>query len=499
MKMLTVNKIIIKTVVLAALLTSVSSAHARLKYYRYNNHIPMVEMSLNMMVAMGLLKEVPPTIVNDGNRYNRYARARNAALSRQGYRAAPASYGVSYNSPFGTYPSVQNYPGSYGSAYSNPYDRFSMNPYGTLNAPWGSSFSNPWVDNSSIYSTPMNVSPWGGNPWGSTYTPDTWGANPWGGNPWGNVMRSPMQSPMQSPWGGTQYNPWSGSMTNPPGNPLANPMGSPMNSPVNTLGSWPTMQPSAYPMTNPVRNIRFPLATAPIGGALPRPVAGHPVAGYPVAMGRVPRAGGAAWVSPWRRPGTILPPQAYRPAVNPFRPNPYRPVMYPNSRYPLPPPAVFHGRPPQTVQPGWGGQYAPQMDQNWIAPSNPDPLNPYQTSPYTSEQDKLLISMNRANPSWTGTNYSGNCVTRSCGRKSYMDGLWVSSNGEKLGLRDDQFIYTDGKGQHLSGSIYITPNMMRAKVDATRRTITYRYKYFGNEMVTMSNDGAMRSFKRIPL
>jgi hypothetical protein len=139
------------------------------------------------------------------------------------------------------------------------------------------------------------------------------------------------------------------------------------------------------------------------------------------------------------------------------------------------------------------------MYQNGIAPSNPDPLNPYQTSPYTSEQDKLLISMNRANPSWTGTGYSGNCVTRSCGRKSYMDGLWVSSNGEKLGLRDDQFIYTDGKGQHLSGSIYITPTMMRANVEATRRTITYRYKYFGNEMVTMSDDGTMRSFKRIPL
>ena len=80
-----------------------------------------------------------------------------------------------------------------------------------------------------------------------------------------------------------------------------------------------------------------------------------------------------------------------------------------------------------------------------------------------------------------------------------MDGLWVSTNGEKLGLRDDQFMWTDGKGQHLSGSIYITPFTMRANIDATRRTVIYRYRYYGNEMVTMSNDGTMRSFKRIPI
>ena len=486
--MLTVNKIIIKTVVLAALLTAVGNAHARLKYYRYNNHIPMVEMSLNMMVAMGLLKEVPATIVNDGNRYNRYARARNAALSQRGYNVSPASYGVSYNSPFENYSSVQNYPGSYGSTYSSPYSRFSTNPYGTLNAPWSSSYSNPWTGSTQGYYGPAANYPWSSSPWDYTQMPGSWGAspwgaNPWGGNPWGNMMQSPMQPSTPSPWGGTQYNPWSGSMLNPLGSPMSG------------LGGWPSMQPSAYPMNNPVRNIQFPLASAPVGGVI-----GRPVAARPVAMRGMPPPGGAAWVSPWRRPGAVMPPPpVHRPGMHPARPNPYRPVMYPNSRYPVPPAAVFQGRPYPGAQPVWGGQYAPPRYQNGVVPNDSYPVNPYQVTPYTSEQDKLLISMNRSHPALLGSGYGGDCVTRSCGHKSYLDGMWVSTNGEKLGLRDNQFMWTDGKGQHLSGSIYITPTMMRANVDATRRTIIYRYRYYGNEMVTMSNDGTMRSFKRIPL
>ena len=68
--MRTVIKIIITTVLLSVLLAPLGNAEARLKYYRYNDNIPMVEMSLNMMVAMGVLEPIPSRLVYDGNPYS---------------------------------------------------------------------------------------------------------------------------------------------------------------------------------------------------------------------------------------------------------------------------------------------------------------------------------------------------------------------------------------------------------------------------------------------
>ena len=61
---------------LSILLAKANTVEARLKYYRYNDNIPMVEMSLNMMVAMGVLEQIPSRLVHDGNPYNRMVTAK---------------------------------------------------------------------------------------------------------------------------------------------------------------------------------------------------------------------------------------------------------------------------------------------------------------------------------------------------------------------------------------------------------------------------------------
>ena len=75
------------------LLVVTTNVEARLKYYRYSHNIPMVEMSLNMMDAMGVLDQIPRELVNDGNPYNRLATA--------GYNPYTRSpYGYRINAPY---------------------------------------------------------------------------------------------------------------------------------------------------------------------------------------------------------------------------------------------------------------------------------------------------------------------------------------------------------------------------------------------------------------
>ena len=90
--MRTVIKTIITTVLLSTVLAMAGNVEARLKYYRYNDNIPMVEMSLNMMVAMGVLEPIPGRLVQDGNPYNRMVNTSYGPYSRSGYSYPERAY-----------------------------------------------------------------------------------------------------------------------------------------------------------------------------------------------------------------------------------------------------------------------------------------------------------------------------------------------------------------------------------------------------------------------
>ncbi len=220
--MRTVIKIIITTVLLSALLAPIGNAEARLKYYRYNDNIPMVEMSLNMMVAMGVLEPIPSRLVYDGNPYNRLATAR--------YDRYPDSY---YYPRRARYSGRSRYFDDYRDEPIRPYRRYSRSRYNDLHdfydlyEPWEryrgsywdsprySRWDSPWADR---WGSPWS-SAWD-NPWDSP-----WGSR-WGGSPWDSVG----YSPWSSPWYSGGLNPWSTTLLNP------------WSSPYSYMGGWPLIQ-----------------------------------------------------------------------------------------------------------------------------------------------------------------------------------------------------------------------------------------------------------------
>lgn len=99
--------------------------------------------------------------------------------------------------------------------------------------------------------------------------------------------------------------------------------------------------------------------------------------------------------------------------------------------------------------------------------------------------------------------YDDDCRYGNCDGRYYrhlnLDGLWVTSNGEMLGLRDGRFLWSDGDTGYATGVIERTPRTMRAYIDNSNQQIVYRYKLRGNEMLTMDGTGTLRVFRHVPV
>ena len=197
------------------LLVKANTVEARLKYYRYNADIPMVEMSLNMMVAMGVLDQIPGRLVHDGNPYHTLSDRRYRNYSRYPY-ASPASaryssryryddywdepfsrYSDYWDEPFSRYSDYWDEPYSYYGNYRHEprhYRRYARsrydyepyrNPWRYRDSRWTDRWSDPWYAN---WSSP------GLNRYGYGYPWNTAWSNPWG-NSWGYQWMNPWSSP----------------------------------------------------------------------------------------------------------------------------------------------------------------------------------------------------------------------------------------------------------------------------------------------------------------
>lgn len=178
------------------MLAAAGNVEARLKYYRYNDNIPMVEMSLNMMVAMGVLEPIPSRLVHDGNPYNRLVTARTSRYSRYPY-ARPAS--SRYSSRYRSYDDYWDRPMSPYSRYSRSRyyddgpDRWYRSRYDLLDSPWSDLWGDPRYTNLD--------DPWYGRLGGPRYSGLT---SPWAstlyGSPWNNPWNSAWTYPLLNPW-----------------------------------------------------------------------------------------------------------------------------------------------------------------------------------------------------------------------------------------------------------------------------------------------------------
>ena len=233
--MLAVTNNIIKTVLLSTLLVTAGHVEARLKYYRYNDNIPMVEMSLNMMVAMGVLEPIPSRLVHDGNPYHRMVSASYSPYSRSAYTYPERSYrydNYRYNDyldgPIDPYDLYDRYSSRYyGSryGYSPAYPRYRA---------WGNQWDSPWVNRwDHQWDSRGNIgdSPWAyqrGNPWNSGY-----------GSPWGNQWGNPWNSSWGSPWSSQWSNPWNSGWGSPWGNTWNYQWMNPWSNTTGYQGGWP--------------------------------------------------------------------------------------------------------------------------------------------------------------------------------------------------------------------------------------------------------------------
>ena len=442
--MITVIKTTTTTVLLSALLCTASNVEARLKYYRYNANIPMVETTLNMMVAMGVIEQIPGYLVHDGNPYSRLANAQYGRDPRTPY-AVPVNYG------YYSVPGYDRYRGwglnPYASAYNpyasnyNPYAS-SYNPYASSYNPYATSYY-PYAGNyySSTYGYPYGYgggnSNWN-NPWGSQWVGDPWSVpqltSPWN-TTWGDPWTNPQWSSPYSTWGNTYsgygsqlYSPWSSLWGNRLNTPWTNSWNYPWGVTGNNLWASPLYNTQANPFVNPLAG------TAP-GTAIP---------GYPGNM-----------VSPNYTPGLI--------------PDNSSSYNFGNSG----PSSFTNDNPVRGAPSGSDASKVNSFSINNISlDSSADPLRWSNAS-----------KPNRAN--------------RTVNRR--LDGLWIGDRGEMLGIRGDNFLWYDGKDRYANGTLRSTPTMLMVTRAGTRRELSMHYRLAGNELRTVGRSGKTRTFQRKPL
>ena len=255
--MRTVTKTIITTVLLSTLLAMAGTVEARLKYYRYNDNIPMVEMSLNMMVAMGVLEPIPSRLVHDGNPYHRMVNASYGPYSRSSYSTYPDRFRRYSNYRYNDYLDGPNDPyDSYYGGYSDRYygSRYGYSPDYQRYRTWGNQWDSPWADRwgnqwegpwGNTWGSPWDYqqgSPWSsswGSPWGNQWN------NPWNtgrGNQWGNQWNNPWNTGWGNQWGNQWNSPWNTGWGGPWVNQWNNPWMNPWSSQSGYSGAWPYTQ-----------------------------------------------------------------------------------------------------------------------------------------------------------------------------------------------------------------------------------------------------------------
>jgi hypothetical protein len=90
------------------------------------------------------------------------------------------------------------------------------------------------------------------------------------------------------------------------------------------------------------------------------------------------------------------------------------------------------------------------------------------------------------------------CVGGSCLSQlgNSLNGLWIGEDGEMLGIKNDQFLWTDGQDMHMTGLMNVTSDHVVANIDGSDRQISYDYKVQGDELLTKDSSGTIRYFHR---
>ena len=445
-----------KTVMFALLLTALSStvSRAEVKIYQYDGKLPFVQMMLNMIVAMGVLDRIPGHVVYGNGPYGYGSRSSlsNPYLRALALRGYPVS-GLTGNSLYGRSLGLGS-PWNSTPWMSSPWTGYSF-PYGRgFGSPWTGS----WLDSDSVwgdsfgwpgsyaYPGAYGYGPYSGvDDWdrAALWASPTWGVLPVDDTALGDV-------PEGSPWKSDDLQAW-------------------VNEPWSEIDPADWSQPASRPGKGP------PMA------ALPQP-APQQSPQQPIVLNNIITTG------PADAPAQPGPAQVPAPA----------PAEAPGVQSPLAKlgaPAAVNQRQPEAAEEASRLQASPlykysEQAQKYVL------ANPRDEQEYESQlQYKKVMppSMARRKPQDDRL-----CVTEHCGlRKPDINGLWVSQDGEMLGVRSGRYLWTDGISRYLTGHIKVTNEYLLTNVEGYDAIMRFKYKLANDNLLTMQEDGTIREFVRV--
>ena len=141
------------------------------------------------------------------------------------------------------------------------------------------------------------------------------------------------------------------------------------------------------------------------------------------------------------------------------------------------------------------GRYNNYRLNEYVAPpyqAIPNQAFPYQTAPN--------FGYNRfSNWSQPGNSrFNNNCQSILCGnRAATLNGVWVASNGEMFGIKDNKFLWNDGKQQYLTGTVQVNRDKIITTIDGLNQIIPYQYALKDNRLQIRDRNNIVKVFQRV--
>jgi len=135
-------------------------------------------------------------------------------------------------------------------------------------------------------------------------------------------------------------------------------------------------------------------------------------------------------------------------------------------------------------------------------------MNPYMGNPFTNQPGfnapNMMQGINpntMTSPYDALTNKQTPCVDGSCGdnKTALLNGVWITRDGEILGIENQQFLWSDGYANYLTGQINTRDNEFSLKVQGNGLVTSYQYRVNNNRLQTRDSNGVVRSFIKIPM
>ncbi len=91
-----------------------------------------------------------------------------------------------------------------------------------------------------------------------------------------------------------------------------------------------------------------------------------------------------------------------------------------------------------------------------------------------------------------------NCRVTPCVKAAPLDGVWISSTGEMLGIKRNRIIWSDGQDNHVAGVFAAAPDYLIVQLSGAGRKLPYEYRLQGDQLQLKDAQGKVRRYYRLP-